>query len=172
MKILGTAAVSIAILSSVDAHAFDPLEAPAAAIERLKTIDCSTQPDECRYFAAVEAASFVDACPVAFGHKFSELDHSADKELASLLDDWTALTPATLRAAVLSPQNKLRRYLAGKAIDYLSDLPSDDLGIECSRLGLIKHGDSPEDMSEILKLSKNFDGWHHPNSSAETKSTP
>ncbi|MBN3761168.1 hypothetical protein [Burkholderia sp. Ac-20365] len=146
-------------MSSGAAYAFDAAEPAAAALARLESIDCATQPDECRYYAAVETLSFADACPVAFERKFGEQDEKSVAKIKSWIDAWTALRPQALRTAALDPKNKLRLYLDGKSADYLSTLPSDELGIECSRIAVIKDGKAPEEQSGLLRETLNYEAW-------------
>jgi hypothetical protein len=144
---------------STNANAYDATEQAKAALDRLATVDCATQPGECRYFAAVETVAFVQVCPSAFAQKF-HMGVEGLPELKSALQKWPALEPAELKAAVLAPHNDLRRYFELTAYDYLVTLPADELGIECSRINVVLDGVLPEKGSDILKTTKNYEAWH------------
>lgn len=144
-------------LVAASVQAMNPAQDPKEVLTELKNIDCKIQGKECKYLAAVEAVAFLDSCPTAFVRKFNVTVRPDElKTIQEVVQGWTELRDPELKAAVLNPDNKLRRHLAASLLEYLSGLPSDDLGIECSRLGAIKEGEPAENMSEILRGTKNF----------------
>lgn len=158
-KTVFTIALLVMWVSSAPTFAYDAAEPGPAALDRLKTVDCETQQEECRYFAVVETLAFAEACPVAFSRKFGRDDGTYVPQVTSWVRTWSALQPEELRAAALDPKNKLRNYLAQQVEDYLSTLPADDLGIECSRIAIIKEGKLPDDKSDVLRLTRNYEAW-------------
>jgi hypothetical protein len=147
------------------AHAYDAAEPASEALKRVATLDCSTQHNECRYFAALEYIAFARSCPAAIANKF-HLPQEEQKDAADVekyIREWSALNTPDLKAAVLSPDNKLREFLEQTTTQYLAGLPSDDLGIECARIGAIKRGELPEYTSDLLAQTKNYEIWRMTN---------
>jgi hypothetical protein len=145
-------------IAHADDKLIDPRLDPKEVISALPSIDCGQRADACRYIAAVESAAYFDVCPTEFDRRFGreKVDHSEDAEIMSWLPAWKSLIPATLKTAVLDPNNRLRYHLAGKIAEYLKSVPSADLGIECSRVGEIKMQRPAEEMSELLRATKNW----------------
>jgi hypothetical protein len=147
------------------ANAYDASDPATDALKRAATLDCATQPDECRYLAALEYIAFARTCPAAIAKKFhteqQEPKNASDVE--KYINEWSALNTPELKTAVLAPNNKLRRFLEQTTAQYLAGLPSDDLGIECARIGVIKRGELPEYMSDLLAQTKNYETWRTTN---------
>jgi hypothetical protein len=147
------------------AHAYDASEPANEALEHMATLDCAAQHEDCRYFAALEYVAFARTCPAAIAKKFrlTQEEQKATRDVEENIKEWTALDTPGLKAAVLSPGNKLREFLEQTTAEYLAGLPSDDLGIECARIGVIKRGELPEYMSDLLAQTKNYETWRTTN---------
>lgn len=140
-----------ALLIAGSVHAYSPTDDPQVTLGNLVKVNCATTPDECRYVAAVEVAAYFDACPrywTASGGKPLSKEDAA--WIASALQDWKALNPPALRAAVLAKDNRLRAYLVDRTTKYLKGLPVDDAAIECSRIASVKEQHPAEEMSDLL----------------------
>jgi hypothetical protein len=127
-------------------------------LQSLGTLDCSKDREQCHYIAAFEVAAYFDACPTAIARKFNSPD--ADGAELVLIDGWLAnwkdLDTPQLKAAVLDKNNPLRLYLKDQTLDYLASIPVDDVGLECSRLGMVKEGQTAVSMSDLLRHTKDF----------------
>lgn len=133
------------------------------AEEKLKKTDCSENKNNCRYYAAIEYVAFSQACLYAIEYKFKEPTRQEDIiEIKNLLKNWKAIEEPNLHKAVLYDENDFKNKLTQQISDYLIKLPVDDIGIECSRIGLIKEQANPEEMSDLLKVTKNFNQWYEP----------
>ena len=142
-------------LFAASAHAFDHSMSSQTAPESLKKLDCQVDAMECRYYAAVEVAAYFDACPAAFERKFGRpLTLEESTLIQGYLLAWPSLRPASMKDAVLSRDNKLRQFLAGKTLERLTSGTSADMGSECSRIGMVKDEQPPENMSELLKVTR------------------
>lgn len=131
---------------------------PEQVMKTLPTLDCSKQADECRYIAAVEAAAYFDTCVSELDRRFGRenVDHSHDPEIRGWLPTWKPLSPASVKAAVLDPNNRFRLYLAVQVALYLRKIRSDDVGIECSRPGGVMANQPAEEMSGLLRRTRNW----------------
>lgn len=142
---------------------YDSHDSYKVAIEKLKKTDCAENLQNCRYYAAVEYVAFSQACMYAFEYKFKEKATKEDiHEIKELLEHWKAIEEHNMHKAVLYDNNDFKDKLTQKTADYLVSIPVDDMGIECSRIGLIKEQANPEETSDILKATVNFKQWYEP----------
>lgn len=153
-------------LSSV-AHAFDPTQTPEAAIKHLQTLDCRADKADCRYYATMEVVGYFDTCMDVLGQRLKKVAPQEDEIVRTMLKDWLAKAPKLIRSAALDPGNKLRPYLDARTSEYLKEIPLDEAAIECSRISEAAKGKPAEDMSELLKATRNYNQWREPRQAAE-----
>lgn len=136
---------------------YQDLQAPKE-IRSLSTLDCAVEKAQCHYIAAVEVAAYFDACPIAIAKKFagSAPNPAELAEMNAWLDNWKDLDTPALKSTVLDKNNPLRVYLKDITIKYLASVPADDVGIECSRLGMVKDGELAVSMSDLLRATKGY----------------
>lgn len=148
-------ATALLLLGVAPAFGFDAEHDPRYVLAAVPALDCQLQPDECRYLAAVEVAAYVDACPVELDRRVEGGGTPGMGDLTRWLGGWNALTPAPLRDAVLSPQNRLRKHLGARIAAYLRALPADEVAVECSRLLFVRDQAPVEGLSDFVLLAKN-----------------
>lgn len=160
-KSLSLIICSLLLTSSMSVEAFDKNDSYEDVIKKIKTIDCAKDAMECRYFSAIEYVSFVKQCPLAFEYKFKTHEglDQFNERVKNDLENWQAISEPHMHEAVLSDNNHFRTGLEKKILAYLKTVPADDLAIECSRIALIEQNKDPENMSDILKGTLNYNVW-------------
>lgn len=157
------------LLGATPVFGFEPTHDPRYVLAAVPALDCAQQPEECRYLAAVEVAAYVDACPGELDRRFDGGGSAAGMaDTQRWLGEWTALAPAALRTAVLSPQNRLRKHLGDRFSAYLRALPDDEVAVECSRLLFVRDQAPVEGLSDFVLLAKN----PPPPPASKTQETP
>lgn len=162
----------IFVFISNKSFAFDYTDTVEMAKDKLMKTDCSIISDECRYYAALEYVAFAKACGVVFSNKTKGTEKDIkefDIQVSSLLENWKAIEEPKMHVAVLSENNPFKQYLNRVVLEYLMDISMTDLGIECSRIGLIKENKNPEHMSELIQATKNKKKGNAPITMIEAK---
>lgn len=145
---------------SVSAHAYDPNLDAKQAMEELKKIDCSKSLNECRYYSTIEYLSFFNGCQNIISKKMGrEFEPEEKKEFNDILAKWSILKDEKLKNAVLEAKNPLKEKLNGDIAKYLERIPTHELMMECERVGLISKDAKPEEMSDILQKTINYQKW-------------
>lgn len=145
---------------SATAYAYDPAMDPTKAIETIKSIDCAKSIKECRYYAAVEYVAFYSGCrSVIEKYEHREVSDEEWKKNAGILENWSIFLDPKLNKAVLKSENPLRTRWTTEVTLYLLKIPAQEAAMECERIPLIKDNVKPEDMSDVLQESKNYDQW-------------
>lgn len=136
---------------------------PTKMKSELVSTDCSVDVETCEYYAAAETASYFYACPKAFNKKFpGSVSKEDEAMISSWLNNWYVMKKPELKAALTDPANKVVTTLRKAILENLISGPADDMGIECSRLGMVQEdlNKPAEDMSDVLQGTKNYDTWH------------
>lgn len=135
--------------------AYNPQQPPAEALAELKTVNCASTPDECRYVAALEVLAFFHACPGEWARRGGkQLSEDEAAFMADAITSWHSLENPYLRAAVLAKENALRDYLIAQTKQYLTGLPAEEMAIECSRIAAVKDQHPAEEMSNLLWMAR------------------
>lgn len=150
-------------LVTTQSFAYNPNDSYEVAKEKLSKTDCSISSTDCRYYAAIEYVAFAKACPIAFAYKTKGTNEEIkefDIMVNELINNWKAIQDPTMNQAVLSNHNPFKEKTTKDLISYLKGSPIDDVGIECSRIGLIKDNKMPEETSDLIATTVNFKQWH------------
>ena len=158
MKTLIKIFLASSMVFSAQSFAFDHTDSLETVKQKLPQLDCSKDVDDCRYYSAIEHIAYLKACPVALNKKIKAPDTSKEdaKQIAELLDNWTAIQDPKIRQAIFAKSNPFRDAMEEMTLDYLHKIPINELSIECTRIGVILENKNPEDMSDILQGTKNY----------------
>lgn len=129
-------------------------------INDIQSLDCNTQGLDCRYYSALEAVSYFDACPIAFS-KISNttLSDVEQKQLSDWLNKWTFLSTTDLKMSVANENNALRKYLSQQRLESLKGLSLEELATPCSKMAIIINNETPDIYSDLLKKTQNYEIW-------------
>lgn len=157
-------AIIFALISS-QSFAYDPNDSFDVARGKLLKTDCSVNLQECRYYAAVEYVAFAKGCGIALMYK----NRGTEKDLKEFdylvnawIENWKAIEEPQMHKSVLSKNNPFKEKITKDVIDYLKGSPIDDVSIECSRIQSIKEQENPEEVSDLITTTVNYQQWYAP----------
>lgn len=141
-------------------YASDPALEPKKAMEELSKVDCAQSISECRYYAAVEYVAFFSACRTGFGKiQKNKVTDEEWKEIDEVLKNWKIWQDEKLHYAVMKAENPLREKLTKDITAYLLRIPQGEIGMECTRIALVKDQQEPEHNSDILQDTIKYYDW-------------
>lgn len=153
----------ITALVSWPTYSFVYSQDPDSALAGIKELDCKKDVGDCRYYSSVEIASYFDSCPSALGDRLKNFDKTTERELNNLyqgmLKDWLLSDSVVLADSVLHQENKLRHHLSSYTKEYLAGLPTKKIISECNKVARAVNGEPAENMSELLRTTKNYNKW-------------
>ena len=146
------------VFFSSQSLAFDIKDSLDEVIEKISQLDCSKDVDDCRYYGAIEYLSFAWACPVAYNEKTKTPEKIKDDEklISKMVDDWQAIQDPKIKKALFAKSNPFRDAMNKETLRYLRAIPVGEVAIECTRVQYIQENKNPEDMSELLRGTKNY----------------
>lgn len=142
------------------AATFDKNDTMEQAKTKIKSTDCLISPIECRYYAAVEYVAFNNACLNSFEEKLNTTISQQDKQkFQNSLEKWEAINEPKMHEEVLSQKNVLRIGIEKNVTFYLKEMGVNDWSRECIRMDFIEGNKNPEEMSDILTATINYEKW-------------
>lgn len=150
----------IIYLTSIQAFSYDSTDSFEVAENKLLNTDCSVSQNDCRYYAAIEYVSFAKACLIVLEYQLkSRVNKEEINQINLWIENWKAIEEPQIHSAVLSKSNPFKEKLTKEAFVYLMTSPVEEINIECTRLVEIRQNKTPEEGSDLITKTKNYQKW-------------